>query len=221
MVGLDDARDWLRRVALASAIAGRRTFTFAELRAVPVAAELAGDLGELIQQLQLRLLLIEEDGRLRFSHRLVADELVAEALADMPPSDAVLEALVPVADLQLAGVRDDVVIAVSLLCLRSAAWRAAVRRRDPLTAARSTPSDASSAERAAAVNLLWGTYEDWGVWAWDRSAPDLVEDAEVIARLLRRNPDDARWPSCGGWSMRRRDPAGQRCARARARGARR
>jgi hypothetical protein len=103
----------------------------------------------------------------------------------------------PVADVQLAGVRDDVVIAVSLLCLRSAAWRGAVGRRDPLTAARSTPSGASGAERAAAVNLLWGTYRDWRVWAWDRSAPDLVEDAEVIARLLRRDPDGAQWLSGG------------------------
>ena len=189
MVGLDDARAWLRRVALAAAVAGRRTFTFAELREVPVAEGLAGDLGDLVQQLQLRLLLVGDEGRLRFSHRLLADELVAEALADVQPSEALLDALAPVADADLAGVRDDVVIAVSLLCLRSAAWRQAVARRDSLAAARCTPSDADDAERAAAVDLLWGTYEVWGIWAWDRSTPDLVDDAEVIGRLLRRTPD--------------------------------
>jgi SIR2-like domain len=189
MLSVDDARAWLRRVALAAAIAGRRTFTFAELREVPVAEDLVGDLGELVQQLHLRVLLTEEDGRVRFSHRLLADELVAEALADLRPSDALLDALVPEADAQLAGVRDDLVIAVSLLCLRSPAWREAVGRRDPLAAARSTPSDATSAEQAAAVELLWSKYEEWGIWAWDRSAPDLVEDAEVIARLLRLDAD--------------------------------
>lgn len=191
MVALHDARAWLRRVALAGAIAGRRTFAFAELTKVPVAEELAGDLGELVQQLQLRLLLTEEDGRLRFSHRLLADELAAEALADMQPSDALLDALAPVADAQLAGVRDDLVIAVSLLCLRSTPWREAVAHRDPLAAARSTPSDAADAQRAAAVDLLWGAYGEWRIWAWDRSAPDLLEDTEVIARLLRRDPDGA------------------------------
>ncbi len=187
MVGPEDVRAWLRRVALAAAIAGRRTFTFVELLDVPVADDVAGGLGELVQQLQLRLLLTEEDGRLRFSHRLLADELVAEALADMRPSGSLLDALVPVADGQLAGVRDDVVIAVSLLCLRSEAWREAVARRDPLAAARATPTDAAAAERKAAVDLLWGSYEGWGIWAWDRLAPDLLEDAEVIARLLRRD----------------------------------
>jgi hypothetical protein len=192
MIGLDEARAWLRRVALAAAIAGRRTFTLAELQEVPVAEELAGDLGELVHQLQLRLLLTEEYARLRFSHRLLADELAAEALAEMHPSDALLDALVPVVDGQLAGVRDDLVIAVSLVCLRSAAWREAVGRRDPLAAARSTPSDAPDIERRGAVDLLWGTYREWRIWAWDRSAPDLLEDAEVIARLLRRDPNGAR-----------------------------
>jgi hypothetical protein len=191
MVGPNDVRGWLQRVALAAAIAGRRTFTFEQLREVRVAEELAGDLGVLVQQLQLRLLLAEDDGLLRFSHRLLADELVAEALADMQPSDALLDALAPVVDEQLTGVRDDVAIAASLLCLRSPAWRDAVARRDPLAAARSTPNDAADAERAAAVDLLWSTYRDWGIWAWERSAPDLVEDAEVIARLLRTDPEGA------------------------------
>jgi hypothetical protein len=189
MVGLGDARAWLRCVALAAAISGRRTYTVAELQEVPIADELAGDLGELVDQLQLRLLLTEEDGRLRFSHRLLADELAAEALESLLPSDELLDALVPVVDAQLAGVRDDVVIAVSLVCLRSAAWRQAIAGRDPLAAARSTPSHAPGAERAAAVELLWTTYHAWGIWAWDRSAADLVEDTGVMARLLRRDPD--------------------------------
>jgi SIR2-like domain len=189
MVGLEDARAWLQRVGLAAAIAGRRTFSFEELREVPVTEELAGNFDVLVQQLQLRLLLAEDDGRLRFSHRLLADELVAEALADIQPSDALLDALAPVVDAQLAGVRADVVIAVSLLCLRSATWRDAVAHRDPLAAARSTPNDAADVDRAAAVDLLWSTYRDWGIWAWERSTPDLVEDTEVIARLLRSDPD--------------------------------
>ncbi|MEA2192541.1 MAG: hypothetical protein QOI73_2662 [Solirubrobacteraceae bacterium] len=188
MVGLPEARAWLRRVALAAAIAGRRTFRFDELREVPVAKELAGDLDALVQQLQLRLLLSEEDGQLRFAHRLLADELAAEALADMQPSEPLLDVLVPIVDAQLAGVREDVLIAVSLVCLRSTAWREAVARRDPLAAARSTPSGSEATERAAAVSLLWETYRDWGIWAWDRSTANLVEDTAVIARLLRRNP---------------------------------
>jgi hypothetical protein len=189
LVAIDDARAWLRRVALAAAIAGRRTFTVAELQAVPVDGETVGDPAKLVQQLQLRLLLAEDDGQVRFTHRLLADELVAETLAPIDPSDALLDALVPVVDRQLMGVRDDVVIAVSLLCLRSPAWREAVARRDPLAAARSTPSDAASAEREHSVELLWHAYRDWGIWAWDRSAPDLLEDTEVIARLVRLASD--------------------------------
>jgi SIR2-like domain/NACHT domain len=185
MVGLDDTRSWLRRVALAATLAGQRTFTLDDLRKVPVSGDLAGDLGKLIEQLQLRLLLIEENGQLRFSHRLVADELAAEALAEIDPSDVLLDALVPIVDEQLVGVRDDVTIAIALLCLRSVKWRLAVAGRDPLAAARATPSDAPVKERAAAVSLIWGTYEEWKIWAWDRSAPDLVEDTEVLARLLR------------------------------------
>jgi hypothetical protein len=191
MLGLSEARGWLRRVALAAAIAGQRTFSFTELEKVNLEDGVAGDLDEFVHQLQLRLLLSEEDGRIRFSHRLIADELVAEALSEMEPVDALLDTLVPVADADLAGVRDDLAIAVSLLCLRSSVWRTAVGRRDALAAVRSTPSDADSTERAAAVTLLWRAYQEWGVWIWDRSVPDLVEDAEVIARLLRQDPDGA------------------------------
>lgn len=175
---------------MAAAIAGRRTLTFEQLQRVPVDGETVGDLAALIHQLQLRLLLTEDDGHVRFAHRLLADELVVEALSSVEPSDALLDALVPVVDEQLTGVRDDLFIAVSLLCLRSTTWREAGARRDPFAAARSTPSDAAPAERARAVDLLWDTYyRDWGIWAWDRSAPDLVEDTEVIARLLRNDPD--------------------------------
>ena len=198
MIGLEDARAWLQRVALAAAIAGRRTSRWSNSRRCqwPISSP-AFYLSALVHQLQLRLLLTEEDGRLRFSHRLLADELAAEALADMQPSDALLDALAPVVDVKLAGVRDDLVVAVSLLCLRSAIWREAVARRDPLAAARSTPSDASEADRRAAVDLLLGTYREWRIWAWDRYAPDLLEDVEVIARLLRhptRRPAGCRAP---------------------------
>jgi hypothetical protein len=193
LLDIEDARTWLSRVALATTIAGRRTATLDELKSVPVGEETVGDLVELINRLQLRLLLSEDEGQVRFSHRLLADELVAETLAATQPSDALLDALVPVVDQHLAGVRDDVVIAVSLLCLRSPAWREAVARRDALAAARSTPSDAPQADRDHAVELLWGTYREWDIWAWDRSAPDLIEDTEVIARLLRDgDPDGSR-----------------------------
>lgn len=185
LLDVDDTRAWLRRVALAAQIAGRRTFSFEELNEIPVAADLVGDMLDLIHQLQLRLLLSEEDGRLRFSHRYIADELTAEALAEIDPSEPLLDALVPVVDSELTGVRDDAVIAVTLTCLRSPVWREAVAARDPLAAARSTPADATEDERAAAVDLLWNVYEEWGVWNWDRDVPDLVEDAEVLARLLR------------------------------------
>ncbi len=167
LVAIEDARAWLRRVALAAAIAGRRTLTFEQLQRVPVDGETVGGLAALIHQLQLRLLLAEDDGHVRFAHRLLADELVAEALSSVEPSDALLDALVPVVDEQLTGVRDDLFIAVSLLCLRSTTWREAVARRDPFAAARSTPSDAVPVKRARAVDLLWDTYSDWGIWAWD------------------------------------------------------
>jgi hypothetical protein len=190
LMALEDVRAWLQRVALAAAIAGRRTFTLEELQTVPLEGETVGDLADMVRQLQIRLLLSEDEGQVRFVHRLLADELVAEALASIDPSEVLLDAIVPVVDGRLAGVRDDLVIAVSLLCLRSAAWRKAIARRDHLAAARSTPSDAPETERERAVELLWSTYLEWGIWAWDRSTPDLVEDTEVIARLLRTDDSD-------------------------------
>ena len=188
-LGVEDSavRDWLRNLALASLIAGQRTFSEQALRRLDPPPGSDADVLDLARALEQRLLLAEDRGSFRFHHRLLGEQLAAEALREHGPLPELLECLVPYIDEGLSGVRPDAVVPVSLVCLDSVQWRKAVSERDPLLAARSTPSAASPEEREDALLALWRNATVKQVWVWERGM-QLTDDAEAMGRLLRTLP---------------------------------
>jgi hypothetical protein len=184
----DEARTWLRDVALAMHLAGRTSLTLDEISQIPMptaAERMVGSVKDVADQLVLRFLLQEREGSYRFAHRIIGEALAAEALDLLKPEGAILDAVVPVRDDEVRGVRQDWLMPLAFLLGRNADWRHEVAARDPLAAARSVPSTASLEERQAAARTIGQTYCQWGIWIWDYDVPDLIEDAEALGRLLR------------------------------------
>ena len=186
-LGIDDesARAWLRDVALAGVLAGRRTFSVGELErfALPSGAQTDRP----ARRLQHRLLLDEDGGSFRFHHRLLGEQLAAEAMVDCSPLPELLDALVPLIDPELSGVRPDAAVPVALAALQNPEWRAALAKRDPLAAARATPDGAPPAEVEAAARTLWENAVETQVWMWERGM-QIVDDADSAGRLLKAVP---------------------------------
>jgi len=179
------ARRWLKDIALAMLLAGRTTLSLDELARFELAPELAGSVEEISNEMVLRLMLQARGGGFAFIHRIIGESLAAEALADVGPAQFLLDAVVPVRDDDFAGTRSDWLVPLAFLLPRDDGWRQAVRERDRLQAARGVSLDAAVEERRAAAELLWACYAEWRIWMWDYDAPDLIEDAEVLGRLLR------------------------------------
>ncbi len=182
----EDARTWLRRVALAMLLVGRSTLSGKEIAQIQLPASVVGSHEEVCETLTLRLMLRPNGGSgdVGFTHRFFGACLAAEALQERGPTPELLDALVPQRSPEIRGARLDVLVPVSLVMSRDETWRQAVRATDPIAAARSTPQDASSAERASAARALWDRYVDWRVWIWGRHVPDLAEDSRSLGRLL-------------------------------------
>ncbi|HSS32503.1 MAG TPA: SIR2 family protein [Solirubrobacterales bacterium] len=184
----DDVRRWLAGVALAGVLAGRRTLSGRELALFPPPASSGGGGPGLARALEDRLLLSATGGGYRFHHRLLGEQLAAEALVAAGPRVELLDCLAPLFDKGLSGVRPDAVMPVGLACLRSPDWRAALARRDPAAAARATSRDAPPGEREAALASLWRRATDKQVWIWERGS-GLTDDAVAMSRLMRGLPD--------------------------------
>jgi SIR2-like domain len=191
-LGLDNyaIRAWLQRIALAGVIAGRRTVTGEELRSFDLPSGSEPDAVALARVMEQRLLLAEDRGSFRFHHRLLGEQLAAEALIASGPLPELLDCLVPYVDDALSGVRPDVVVPVGLACMGSEDWRRAVAARDPLAAARATPADVPGSEREAALRVLWDNATARQVWVWERGMR-LTDDADAMGRLMREAPDSA------------------------------
>jgi len=189
----DEIRTWMRNVALTMHLAGRTSLTLEEVGRVPIpreAGEIVGSAKDIADALVLRFLLHESEESYSFTHRIIGEALAAEALDPLAPEGAVLDAVVPVRDEEVRGVRQDWLVPVTFLLGRSPEWRAAVRERDPLAAARGVSTSADDAladrdERRQAAEVIWSTYCERKVWIWDYEAPDLLEDSEALGRLLR------------------------------------
>jgi hypothetical protein len=184
----DSVRIWLRDVALAATISGTRTLSESDLWRVspPEGGEI--DPVELARALEHRLLMAEDAGSFRFQHRLLGEQLAAEALVSAGPLPALRDCLVPYVDKRLSGVRPDAVVTVGLACLRSSGWRVAVAERELGLSARATPRDATARERSAALRALWDKAIAAQVWVWDRGT-GLTDDAEAMVRLVRGLPN--------------------------------
>lgn len=180
-------RKWLRNIALAAAISGTRTFRGLDLGGFPFPGDAGQDPVALARDLEHRLLISEDSGNFRFHHRLLGEQLAAEALVESGPAVEILDCLVPYIDDELSGVRLDAAVTVGLACLRSRPLRIAVGDRDTRAVARATPRDASVAERAAALRTLWDAATAAQVWVWDHG-PGLTDDAEAMVRLVRGLP---------------------------------
>jgi hypothetical protein len=183
----ESIRKWLQEIALASTISGTRTFRASDLDNFPFPGGSDEDPVALARDLEHRLLIAEDSGSFRFHHRLLGEQLAAEALVEEGPTAEIRDCLVPYVDDDLSGVRPDVAVTVGLACLRSKAWRVAVAARDARAAARATPRDASVKERSAALRTLWDAATGAQVWVWDHG-PGLTDDGEAMIRLVRGLP---------------------------------
>jgi hypothetical protein len=189
----DAVSAWLRKVTLAGVLAGRRKFTERELLEFALPEGATGDPTQLARALEQRLLLAEDHGSFRFHHRLLGEQVAADALIDVGPQPEVLDCLVPFIDAALSGVRPDAIVPVALACLRSQQWRDAVAARDPLAAARATPAQAPEPDRERALHVLWQNALDRQIWVWDYGT-QLTDDAEAMGRLGRTLSDAALAP---------------------------
>ncbi len=180
-----DLVPWMRRVAMAMTIAGTTSATLEDLRRFPIEIPRAlGDLEALAEQLVNRTLLMSEDGRYSFQHRLMQEALCADELEALGPRTDVVDTVCPRVSTDVSGVRAEWTVPVGMVCRRSAVWREALRDRDGLMVARSVPSDAPLEERRWAASTLWSTYERTRLWMHDWRAAPVVADAEVLADLL-------------------------------------
>src|SRR5262249_62311068 len=98
-------------------LAGRRTFSVEELERFVLPSGVQTD--RLARGLKQRLLLAEDGGSYRFHHRLLGEQLAAEALVECGPLPELLDALVPLIDIELSGVRPDAAVPVALPALQS------------------------------------------------------------------------------------------------------
>lgn len=179
-------RRWLQDIALSMQLSQRTDVALDDLERIPLPAALndAGGALELANLLvTARLFAPSTDGNYRFIHRIFGEALTGEALLRIEP-EPLIAVVAPVVD-RLSALRRDWLVPVSFAALRNREWRIALHNRDALAAARATPDDASTQERKEAARVIWDTYKDWRVWMWDYDRPSIVEDADVLARLLR------------------------------------
>ena len=181
-----DAREWLRKVALAMHLAGRASLAIDEIRQIPLPSNVTSSHDDVCDDLVARLLLRPSgaSSEIRFTHRMFGACLAAEALTDLDPMPELVEALAPRYSDKISAVRRDLVVPVSLLLSRESRWRAPIQERDPLLVAHATPPDAPVELRAEAARTIWDHAVQSGVWIWDYDLPEVVEGRRALGRLL-------------------------------------
>jgi hypothetical protein len=181
--------EWLRRLAMTMLLAQRTNVTLEEIAQVemPEALQAAGEPRDVCDLLvSAHILMGRGDGHYSFIHRMVGESLASDFLVAFEPDEhGLIDVIAPCSGERLCGVRADWLVAVTLAGMRSSQWRAALRQRDALAAARTVPADAAAAERVDAARTIWSLYEKWRIWIWDWERPDLLEDALTLVRLLR------------------------------------
>lgn len=171
---------WLTRVALRVQLTGSRRTSLAELE--PLTAQLGlGDSILLTERLAGRSLFEETADGWSFGHRVFADCLVADALADDDPATW-LDIVAPVAHGRSA-LREDWEAPIGYLCRASRPWREAIAGRDSVAAARTTPADTERDERRRAASALWEHAHRLQVWL-DDSMGRGHDDAAVVGAMI-------------------------------------
>ena len=182
----DDARQWLRKVALAMHMVGRASLTGEEIGQIALPSTVTSSCDDVCDDLVARLLLRPSgsSSEIRFTHRMFGACLAAEALSGLDPVPELVQALAPRYSDKLSGVRRDVVVPVSWLLGRESQWRAPIQERDPLVVAYSTAPNAPVELRAEAARTIWDHAVEGGVWIWDYGLPEVVEGRRALGRLL-------------------------------------
>lgn len=182
----DDARQWLRKVALAMHLAGRVSPTADEIRQIALPSNVTSSHDDVCDDLVARLLLRPSgtSSEIRFTHRMFGACLAAEALSDLDPTPELVQALAPRYSDKISGVRRDLVVPVSLLLSRESQWRAPIQERDPLLVAYATALSAPVELRAGAARRIWDHAVESGIWIWDYDLPEVVEGRRALGRLL-------------------------------------
>ncbi|HWT95371.1 MAG TPA: SIR2 family protein [Solirubrobacteraceae bacterium] len=179
-------REWLTDCAVLMQLSGVRQFGLGTLIELSRDVEL-GDVEEIAQRLSARSLLQDTQETWTFEHRLFAEALVADRIRGDDPA-IWLDVVAPVIDGR-GVVREDWLEIVRLVASRSSRWRAALRTRDPVVAARSTPQDAAESERIAAIWELWNHSARLQVWIEGRyDGGD--DDGSHIGRIVPSPPPD-------------------------------
>lgn len=177
-------REWLTNCALLMQLSSIRQLGLETLIELSRDLDL-GDVEELAQRLSARSLLQDSHETWTFEHRLFAEALVAARIRNDDP-EIWLDVVAPSVG-ERSVVREDWLEIVRLVAGRSSRWRAALRKRDPLAAARSTPPDAPEHERVAAIWDLWNHSASRQVWIEGRyDGGD--DDGAHIARLAPSPP---------------------------------
>ena len=189
----DDARQWLRKVALAMHLVGRTSLTGDEIRQIALPSAVTSSCEDVCDDLVARLLLRPSgsSSEIRFTHRMFGACLAAEALSDLDPVSELVQAFAPRYSDKLSGVRRDLVVPVSLLLSRESQWRAPIQERDPLRVAYATAPTAPVELRAEAARTIWDHAVESGVWIWDYDLPEVVEGRRALGRLLAAGGLDA------------------------------
>ena len=152
---------------------------------MPLPEDYGGGHRELTQALVQRAMFQPRVGGYAFTHRMIGEGLAAEALDELGPTEPLLAAIAPSRNDLVRGSRRDWSVPLSLLLSRNEAWRTALAERAPMQVARTTPLSAPVEVRRTAAEYLWRTYTAWEIWIYDYNVPQLINDANAVARLIR------------------------------------
>lgn len=191
----DSIRIWLDRLALYMQLAGTSELTVTELASSGLHEDLVtvDPTPDMLGELAARALLRDSHGMVRFPANVMKEARAARAL--LQAGERGLELLrnhvlieLGTEDAQgrpVRGVHPAWVNVLELLLPAATAWHEAIRPFDECLVARATRSDASTAVRTEAVNVLWDACVERKVWT-DRVASrgNGSGDGDALIRLL-------------------------------------
>lgn len=183
-VGVEIAREWFEDLALGLHLSGETLIRKADLDRMTIPSAPTSSPREVCEWLVSRMMFQPRNEGYAFTHRLIGEALAAAALDRREPTVELLDAIAPVVNSKVHGIRADWRVSTTFLMQRNAAWREAIRDRDEMQWARTVP-DEPIEERREAAELLWSRYLDWRVWIWNYDLPDIIQDASALARHLR------------------------------------
>lgn len=191
----EDVQQWLDRLALLLQLRGTTQVDIAHLASTGLHHGLGFDPSpEVITELAVRALVRDTRGSVQFPANIIQEARAARALLGAGEAGKALlrervmfsMAVVDADGREVTGVRPSWLGTLEmLLAAADESWRTEVAAVDPVLAARSTPSTASTEERGRAVWTLWRTYRARRVWLPRGYSGDERDDAGALRRLAQ------------------------------------